>query len=98
MRQGSHHRPTRPAAVLFSPVVEFFCIMVGFWVTFIVNWRRYGGDRVRGFGIIGIFQSHHMSELGALGYIRRQSPSNNMLKLGAFVFPDAGALEIFSSG
>ena len=53
--QGSHLRPTRPAAVLFSPVVALLRIRVGCWVIFIVRWRGSRGYGVRGVGMLWIF-------------------------------------------
>ena len=62
-------------------------------MTCIVRWSGCGGDGDHGVVSIGIFQEHPMSALDALRYIGRQSPSNNMLELGALVSPDAGTLD-----
>ena len=78
-------------------MVDLLCIGVGCWVTCIVRWRECGGDRFSGVGSIGIIQSHPMSELVSLGDIGLQSPSKNLLALGAFMGPDAGAIERFPS-
>ena len=40
-------------------------------------------------------QSHPLLTLGALGYLRCQSPSKNMSVLGAFVGLEAGNLDKF---
>ena len=93
--QGSHCRPTRPSALLFGSVVEFIGIGVDYWVTCIIRWRRCGDDGFSAVRIFGIVQAHPLLALGTLGDFGRQSPSNNMLELGAFVGTDSGALEKF---
>ena len=41
-------------------------------------------------------QSHPLSALGALGYLRCQSPSKNTSELGAFVGPYVGDIDKFT--
>ena len=62
-------------------------------MTYIVRLHGHVADRVHGFGDIIIFQEHPLSALGALGDLICQSPSKNMLELGAFIGPDAGDID-----
>ena len=94
-RQGSHHRPTSPAVVLFSPVFSLVFSGVVCWVTCVFRWHGFVGDRVHGIESIKIVPTHPMLALGTLRDIRSWSLSNNILDLGAFMDMGGETLEKF---